>query len=299
MLLTRQEMSFDFGGAKLELPRDRELLRFIFSQFLYGEITGIQCGHWLYHAPDLEAARFFARQSVEELTHVVHMRRVFDLLECEPSPPHRLVRFLSTGFIGGGFEEHVALEMAQGEGFVLMVFYALIDVVADPRIRRILEAAVVQEERHVSFGEERTLRAVAARPALARHLLGLNLISLLAMRQFATRVGARLADPHHPVVRQVPALLQRTSEVTELRLRRLGVLDRPLAELGAPHRAALMLRALASRAAARLSLARPRLLTDTYLDDPLLSSGRSAQYNDRQPSLADDTDSGMHAHAEG
>jgi hypothetical protein len=28
------------------------------NPFLYGEITGMQVGHWLYDAPDLEAAKF-------------------------------------------------------------------------------------------------------------------------------------------------------------------------------------------------------------------------------------------------
>ncbi len=271
MLLTRAEMTFDFGGARLELPRDRELLRFTMSQFLYGEVTGIQCGHWLHHAPDLEAARFFARQSVEELAHVMQFREILDLLGCEPLPASHLIRFLSTGFIGGGFEEHVALEMAQGEGFVLMVLYALIDLIDEPRIRHILEAATVQEERHVSFGEERTLRSVAARPALARHLLGLNLVSLLAMRRFGDRVVGRLAERDHPVMQKLPAFLRRTTEVTELRLRRLGLLDRPLGEVGALARAGLIAGALARRGAARLAFfRRRRLLTDTYLDDPLI-----------------------------
>ena len=66
MLLSREEMTFDFQGARLEPVRDRELLGWVMNQFLYGEVTGIQCGHWLYEAPDLDAARFFARQAVEE-----------------------------------------------------------------------------------------------------------------------------------------------------------------------------------------------------------------------------------------
>src|SRR6476661_5678545 len=70
MLLTREEMTFDFGGAKLDPVRDRELLEWMFNQFLYGEVTGIQVGHWLYDAPDFEAARFLARQSLEEMRHV-------------------------------------------------------------------------------------------------------------------------------------------------------------------------------------------------------------------------------------
>ena len=60
MLLEREEIRFDFGAAAFELPRDRDMLGWIFSQFLYGEVTGIQVGHWIHHAPDLESARFLA-----------------------------------------------------------------------------------------------------------------------------------------------------------------------------------------------------------------------------------------------
>ena len=273
MLISRTEMTFDFGDARLILPRDRDLLAFIMNQFLYGEVTGIQCGHWLYHAPDIEAARFFARQAVEELTHVAHFRRIFSLLECDPGPPHGLIRFLATGFTGGTFEEHVALEMAQGEGFVLMVMYALIDLMEDEKIRRILEAAVVQEERHVSFGEERTQRAVAAAPMLAEHLLGLNLVSLNVMRRFGSRVVSKLGGSDHPVMRQVPAFLARTTDVTELRLRRLGLLDRPLAEVGTARQAGLVASALARRTGRALAGRKRPLLTDTYLGDPFFRAG--------------------------
>src|SRR5213075_3021145 len=75
MLLTREEMTFDFGDAKLEPVRDRELLEWMFNQFLYGEVTGIQVGHWLYEAPDMEAAKFLARQSLEEMQHVDNFLR--------------------------------------------------------------------------------------------------------------------------------------------------------------------------------------------------------------------------------
>ena len=280
MLLTRDEMTYNFGDARLELERDRELLAFIFNQFLYGEVTGIQVGHWLHHAPDFAAARFFARQSVEELTHVVHIRRIFDILGSEPMPPHPLMRFLATGFIGGAFEEHVALEMAQGEGFVLMVFYALIDLIDEPRIRRTLENAVKQEERHVDFGEERTRRAVTADPALARHLLGLNLVSLIAMRRFARGAIARAADPEHPVLRQLPGFLERTTEVTEERLRRIGVLTRPLAEIGTVERAFLIASAFGRRMVRRMIPRRRRYLTDTYLDDPFFKLPATPEEDD-------------------
>ena len=76
MLLTREEIRFDFGSARFELPRDRESLGWIFSQFLYGEVTGIQVGHWIHHAPDLESAQFLARQCAQELAHVRIIRSV-------------------------------------------------------------------------------------------------------------------------------------------------------------------------------------------------------------------------------
>ena len=76
MLLTREEMTFDFEGAKLDPARDRELIEWMMNQFLYGEMTGIQVGHWLYDAPDFDAARFLARQSLEEMQHVDNFLRI-------------------------------------------------------------------------------------------------------------------------------------------------------------------------------------------------------------------------------
>src|SRR5688500_16121457 len=112
MLLTREEMTFDFGGAKLDPARDRALLAWMMNQFLYGEVTGIQCGHWLYEAPTIEAARFLARQSVEELQHVDNFLRILAMLESEPGPAHPIVRFLATGMMGESWPEHVSMEMA-------------------------------------------------------------------------------------------------------------------------------------------------------------------------------------------
>ena len=127
MLLTREEMTYDFGGARLDPHRDRALLAWMMNQFLYGEVTGIQCGHWLYDAPDLEAARFFSRQAVEEFQHVDNFLRILSLLGAPPARVHGMVRFLTSGMMPGPFEEHVCLEMALGEGFVLMALYGVID----------------------------------------------------------------------------------------------------------------------------------------------------------------------------
>src|SRR5215470_3644061 len=239
MLLTREEMSFDFGGAKLDPVADHDLLEWMFNQFLYGEVTGIQVGHWLYDAPDLEAARFLARQSVEEMQHVDNFLRIMTMLGCQPKPAHAAVRFLTTGMMGSSWAEHVALEMAQGEGFVLQAFYAVIDTLDHKPSVDILKRAVKQEERHVEFGEQQTAKAIEGKGWLRRRLLGLSLVSMWAVHRLTRYLEKRLPGDH-PVLKHLPAFLAHANVCAELRLRRIGVLDRPLTELSAGKRALLV-----------------------------------------------------------
>jgi bacterioferritin (cytochrome b1) len=278
MLLTREEMTFDFGGAKLDPVRDHDLLEWMFNQFLYGEVTGIQCGHWLYDAPDLDAARFLARQSLEEMQHVDNFLRIMTMLGCQPKPAHPAVRFLTTGMMGGSWAEHVALEMAQGEGFVLQAFYAVIDTLDHKPSVDILRRAVKQEERHVEFGEQQTAKAIENRPWLRRRLLGLALVSMWGVRKIAAYMEKRLPKDH-VVLRHLPAFLAHANECAEIRLRRIGVLDKPLAEISGAKRALLVAEAYGGKLVGGLGslLALPlRLLpwfrrkrvTDTYLADP-------------------------------
>src|SRR5215470_220676 len=278
MLLLREEMTFDFAGAKLDPVRDRDVLAWMMNQFLYGEVTGIQIGHWLYDAPDLSSARFLARQAVEELQHVDNFLRIMAMLGIEPARPNSVVEFLATGMMGGSWAEHVALEMAAGEGFVLMAFYALIDTLDHPGVVEILKRGVRQEERHVEFGEEQTKKAIAGRPWLRRRLLGLSLVSLWAVRRLARFMATRLPKDH-PVLSRLPEFLAEANACAELRMRRIGLLDRPLAELGAAARAALVVEAYAGKALSTLGkiVAAPfrllppfrrKRLTDTYLQDP-------------------------------
>jgi bacterioferritin (cytochrome b1) len=278
MLLTREEMTFDFGGAKLDPVRDRELLEWMFNQFLYGEVTGIQVGHWLYDAPDLDAAKFLARQSLEEMQHVDNFLRIMTMLGCQPKPAHAAVRFLSTGMMGSSWAEHVALEMAQGEGFVLQAFYAVIDTLDHKPSVDILRRAVKQEERHVEFGEEQTRKAIENKPWLRRRLLGLSLVSMWGVAKLAGYMEKKLpAD--HVVLKHLPAFLAHANNCAEIRLRRIGVLDRPLAELSGAKRKLLVAEAYGGKFVGGLGslLAFPfRLLpwfkkkrvTDTYLADP-------------------------------
>jgi hypothetical protein len=273
MLLQRDEIRYDFGGALFTLPEDRETLGWVFSQFLYGEITGIQVGHWIHHAPDLDSARFLAVQCAQELAHVDLMCRILALLETPPQPAHRWVRFLATDLMGSRWEEHVCLEMALGEGAVLAVFYALIDTVPEPRIRRLLERAARQEESHVAFGEARTLEA-ARDPRTRRHLLGLSLLSLAALQRLAAAAG-RHEQSQHPVWRQLPAFARHVRAVAELRLLRMGVLEAPLASLPRLRRYQLLGTSLLGRVLTPFQ-PRRRRLTATYLRDPRLQRSQVA-----------------------
>jgi bacterioferritin (cytochrome b1) len=278
MLLTRDEMTYDFAGAKLSPARDRDLLEWMFNQFLYGEITGIQVGHWLYDAPDLEAAKFLARQSLEEMQHVDNFLRIMAMLGCRPRPAHAAVRFLATGMMGGSWAEHVALEMAQGEGFVLQAFYAVIDTLDHKPSVDILRRAVKQEERHVEFGEQQTAKAIADRPWLRRRLLGLSLVSMWGVARLARFMESRLPRDHE-VMKHLPAFLAHANVCAELRLRRIGVLDRPLAEISRARRALLVAEAYGGKLAGGLASLitlplrllplwpRRKRLTDTYLHD--------------------------------
>jgi hypothetical protein len=274
MLLSREEMTFDFEGARFEVERDRELLVWIFSQFLYGEVTGIQVGHWLYHAPNLDAANFLARQALEELSHVDRFRDILRHLDATPVPAHRAVRFLSSGMMGDDWAEHVSLEMALGEGYVLAVLYGLIDTVDHDEIRAILRRATKQEERHVGFGEAETLKALAARPSLKRRLLGLSLWSLLGVSALARAIEVR-RDTKHPVLKRFPEFLRHVRGTTELRLARLGLLHGPVSEIPTAARWSKMLASAAEHGVRRIWPSRVPLLTRTYLSDERLSPARA------------------------
>lgn len=279
MLLTREEMTFDFQGAKLDPERDREILEWMLNQFLYGEMTGIQVGHWLYEAPDYEAAKFLARQSIEEMQHVDNFLRIMAMLGCQARPAHPAVRFLATGMMGGSWAEHVALEMAAGEGFVLMAFYAVIDTLDHKPSVAILERAVKQEERHVEFGEQQTRKAIAGKNWLRRRLVGLSLVSMWAVKRLARFMRNRLPKDH-PVLQHLPAFLELTNRCAEMRMQRIGLIDKPLAETSSISKLALVAEAYAGKALGGLvSLVslplrllpfwpRKKRLTDLYLDDP-------------------------------
>jgi hypothetical protein len=168
------------------------------------------------------------------------------------------------------FAEHVCLEMALGEGFVLMALYGIIDTLAHDEIRAILSRAVKQEERHVEFGEERTLQAIQKRPALRRRLLGLSLVSMWGVRRLGAFMRSRLPD--HEVLSQLPDFLQFSVACAEKRLLRMGVLKKPLAESGALEKTLAVAEAYGtSLLTAPLRLLPKKRLTETYLTDPTIA----------------------------
>src|SRR5262249_11700507 len=172
-----------------------------------------------------------AGQAAEELAHVRVFLRIHELLGTRPGPAHPAVRFLSTGAMGTDYAEHVATEMAVGEGLVLAVFQALIDTVDSPEIVQLLEAAARQEERPVASGGAEPAGLLQARPARPGDLLGANPLPLPPLPRLARYIQRRLPADHE-VLRHTEAFLGHVVRLTELRLQRLGVLQGKLADLG-------------------------------------------------------------------
>jgi hypothetical protein len=103
-----------------------------------------------------------------------------------------------------------------------MAIYALIDTLPESEARNLLIGLSRQEEGHVTFGEEQTIRGLRRDPARARHLLGLALVSVLGLGQLARWVRKQHGD--HPVLSQMPAFLRAATRAAEVRLRRIDVL---------------------------------------------------------------------------
>src|SRR5262245_52171871 len=119
-VITRtNDPDYDFGGASFDLSKeeDREIVRFILSQALFGEATGVYCGKSLYAAGSLEAARFYVRQAKQELAHLSLFADIFRQLGMKPSPAHWVIRLLAAH--NNYYPLKVLMEHAIGEGMVL------------------------------------------------------------------------------------------------------------------------------------------------------------------------------------
>jgi hypothetical protein len=195
------EPAYDFGGATFDLndPADRELVRFVLSQALYGEATGVYCGKSLYAAGSLEAARFYLRQARQELNHLELFADVFRNLEMEPMPAHWVIKVLSSH--NNYYPLKVVMEHALGEGMVLDIFKdVLLQTLPDddprvPDIKKKLRVVCKEEVEHVAWGEKETRRLLAERPWLRWPFYGLLELQL-AVAPFIVRAFAKRAAGH-------------------------------------------------------------------------------------------------------
>lgn len=203
--------SYDFKGAQFDLnsPQDREILRFILSQALYGEATGVYCGKSLYAARSLEAARFYVRQAKQELAHLTLFADIFRALDMKPLPAHWVIKLLSSH--NNYYPLKVLMEHAIGEGMVLDIFKDLLLQTlpdSDPRvplIKKKLRVVCREEEEHVAWGEKETRRLLAEKPWLKTPYFGLLELQIsvlpLLVRAFERQAG------DHPVLAHLPGFL--------------------------------------------------------------------------------------------
>lgn len=220
------EEGFDFGGATFDLDsqRDREILRFIFSQALYGEATGVYCGKSLYAARSLEAAQFYVRQAKQELGHLKLFADIMRELDLEPTPGHWALRLLSSH--NNYYPLKVLMEHAIGEGMVLDVFKDVLMQTlpdTDPRVAAIkkkLRVICREEQEHVAWGEKETARLVKERPHLKRAFYGLVEMQLSVMPLLVKQFQEGFED--HPVLKQLPAFIEHVRARVSAQGRKLG-----------------------------------------------------------------------------
>jgi hypothetical protein len=253
--------SYDFRGATFDLARepDRGVVRFILSQALYGEATGVFCGRSLYAAGSLEAATFYVRQARQELGHLQVFADIFRELDLSPEEPHWVVRLLATH--NDYYPLKVLMEHAIGEGMVLDVFrdlllQALPD--SDPRVpavKKKLRAICREEEEHVAWGEKETRRMLEEHPWLRAPYYGLLELQMLAVPLLVRAFRERATG--HPVLAQAEQFLEDVRARVYAQGRALGFV--PEQRPSAPRRAAAMSVGVLLYARSRLARSRSRL----------------------------------------
>jgi hypothetical protein len=202
-------MGYDFGGDTFDLndPEDRAIVRFVLSQALYGEATGVYCGKSLYAARSLEAARFYVRQAHQELNHLTLFAEIFRELGLQPEPGHWVIRLLSAH--NNYYPLKVMMEHALGEGMVLDIFReVLLQTLSDddprvPGIKKKLRAICREEEEHVAWGEKETKRLLGESPWLRTPLYGLLEWQLAV----APLVARAFTGREHRVLRHLPGFI--------------------------------------------------------------------------------------------
>jgi len=217
---------FDFQGAYFDLAasEDRSVLRFVLSQALFGEATGVYCGRSLYAAESLEAAHFYVKQARQELNHLTLFADIFRELELTPEPAHWVIRLLAAH--NDYYPLKVLMEHALGEGMVLDIFRdVLLQTLPEtdvrvPAIKKKLRVICREEEEHVAWGEKETRRLLLERPGLKRPFYGLMELQLWLV-PFAVQ-GLKQLAPEHPVLQKLDAFVEHVRERVWAQGRALG-----------------------------------------------------------------------------
>jgi hypothetical protein len=271
---TDRGAAYDFGGATFDLgaARDREIVRFILSQALFGEATGVYCGRSLYAAGSLEAAEFYVRQARQELAHLRLFADIFRALDLAPLPAHWVIRLLSTH--NDYYPLKVFLEHAVGEGMVLDVFKdLLLETLPDsdpriPSIKKKLRVVCADEAEHVAWGEKETARLLLAKPWLKTPFLGLLELELATLPLLVRAL--RSQSEGHPVLSHMDGFVAHVEERAVEQGRRLGFVpaERPRGAKRAAAVAAGLLLYVRSRAARSRSKLDKTYLTELGFEQP-------------------------------
>jgi hypothetical protein len=289
--------SYDFGDARFDLqdPADREILRFILSQALYGEATGVYCGKSLYSAGSLEAARFYLRQAKQELSHLQLFADIFRALDMKPMPAHWVIRLLSSH--NNYYPLKVLMEHAIGEGMVLDIFKdILLQTLPDedprvPLIKKKLRVVCREEVEHVAWGEKETKRLLAEKPWLRTPYYGLIEAQMavlpMLVRAFEKRAG------NHRVLAHLPGFLEHVRTRVYRQGKDLGIVpdERP----SAWKRAAAMSYGVALFVRSQFARSKATLVESYIAELGLDDSGKGPGGSGGSPRADDEHDDDAHA----
>ena len=273
-----EEGSYDFGDARFDLddPADREILRFILSQALYGEATGVFCGKSLYAAGSLEAARFYLRQAKQELAHLQLFADIFRTLDMEPLPAHWVIKLLSSH--NNYYPLKVLMEHAIGEGMVLDIFKdILLQTLPDedprvPLIKKKLRVVCREEVEHVAWGEKETKRLLAEKPWLQTPYYGLVELQMAVLPLLVSAFEKRAGN--HRVLVHLPGFLAHVRARVFKQSKELGI--SPAVRPSAAKRTFAMGYGLALFVRSQFAKSKPTLVS-TYISElGLDGSGRKS-----------------------
>ena len=173
---------------RFDLSEDAIYLDWIFQQFVEGEMTGLIEGSALQKAPTLSDSNFLACQVQDEIKHAQiyfkQMNRLRKDYQYKPLKMPSFLKALAKPISGRLWQEHVFLDKAIGELYVLYVMIALKQALGDSRLAKALDNIAKDEIQHIHFGETQTEKYVEKNRFYKNYLLGLYLRNDFVMNFF-------------------------------------------------------------------------------------------------------------------